>query len=448
MKRILLAFFLCTTIMCSSLVPALASGPVAAPANLTAESPEIGKVVLHWTDNSTTETGFAIERKSGSDDTYFQIDSVGSNVTSYEQSEMSTYAVFPGEKYYYRVKAYNDSGSSGYSNEVNIEVKNYAATPAVPAELRVKWMTKDGVFGIQLFWADKADNEDKYLVQRKKAGGTFEVIEELPADSFKYFDTDPLVKDVIYTYRVMAHNNGGVGTSNTADIMIASTMPNIPWNFKSISKGSSSIQLTWEDKANNEDGYKIWRAKYNPFWGTTYDVVASTQPNVTTWTDTGLAPDRFYEYYITVYNAAGENNSVKPITQTRTGPKAPKITLLTKISSHEIKVSWSMDTTVKGFVIERKKSGGSWAQIAEVGPNQRTYNDAALQPNAQYYYRIRTWNTDAYNVRCYSDYSTVVGQKTMGQTTYSAKSKIPFKKPAIKITNNVVPKIKPVVPKP
>ncbi|MGE5403414.1 MAG: hypothetical protein ACM3PP_00540, partial [Candidatus Saccharibacteria bacterium] len=88
------------------------------------------------------------------------------------------------------------------------------------------------------------------------------------------------------------------------------------------------------------------------------------------------------------------------------------------------------------------KSSGTWTQVAEVGPSQRTYNDAALQPNTQYYYRIRTWNKDAYNVRCYSDYSLVMGQKTIGQTTYSAQT---GKKPVVK---KIIKKSPAVVSKP
>lgn len=199
-----------------------------APSGLTAESPEVGKVVLHWTDNSTNETGFTIERKSSSDDTYFPIDNEGSNVTAYEQTELSNYAVFPGEDYYCRVKTYNSTDSSGYSNEVYIQVKSNMPSPNPPAALRARGLMSNGRLTVHLFWGDTANNENKYVVQRSKAGGGYVVAGELPADSYKFEEPADLERNVKYTYRVIAYNSGGAGVSNTADVVLPASLPGDP----------------------------------------------------------------------------------------------------------------------------------------------------------------------------------------------------------------------------
>ncbi len=77
-------------------------------------SVSISKIYLIWIDNSYGETGFKIERKTGSEGTYSQIATVDANVTSYIDTGLSKETT-----YYYRVMAYNGSGNSSYSNEAS-----------------------------------------------------------------------------------------------------------------------------------------------------------------------------------------------------------------------------------------------------------------------------------------------------------------------------------------
>jgi hypothetical protein len=70
------------------------------------------ELTLNWQDMSTNETGFVIERKLGSNGSYGQIASVGANVTSHHDT-----GVNGGLTYCYRVKAFNSTQSSAYSNE-------------------------------------------------------------------------------------------------------------------------------------------------------------------------------------------------------------------------------------------------------------------------------------------------------------------------------------------
>jgi hypothetical protein len=65
---------------------------------------------IAWKDNSTNETGFKIERRSGG--AFIQIGTVGPNVTSHTDSGLTV-----GTSYCYRVRAFNSTGSSRPSNE-------------------------------------------------------------------------------------------------------------------------------------------------------------------------------------------------------------------------------------------------------------------------------------------------------------------------------------------
>jgi hypothetical protein len=75
------------------------------------------EVKLTWYDSSNNEEGFKIERKSEWEPNWQEIDIVGPNETVYYDSDVS------GDTfYYYRVRAYNPSGNSPYSDVVHVYV--------------------------------------------------------------------------------------------------------------------------------------------------------------------------------------------------------------------------------------------------------------------------------------------------------------------------------------
>lgn len=73
------------------------------------------QIILTWTDNSTNENGFKIERKTGTG-SWAEIGSVMANVSGFTDSTVN-----PGTTYTYRAYSFNSAGNSlNYSNEINI----------------------------------------------------------------------------------------------------------------------------------------------------------------------------------------------------------------------------------------------------------------------------------------------------------------------------------------
>jgi hypothetical protein len=73
-------------------------------------------VISTWTDNSNNETSFVIERS---------LDGVNFSVNSSTTANLTTsfdFSVATGTTYYYRVKAVNSGGSSGYSNTTTVVI--------------------------------------------------------------------------------------------------------------------------------------------------------------------------------------------------------------------------------------------------------------------------------------------------------------------------------------
>jgi Putative Ig domain len=90
-----------------------------APSGLVAGATSPAHVNLLWQDTSINTQGaaqgFQIERRGGTSAEFSQIGVVGANPPSYDDAN-----VFPNTAYAYRVRAFNGSGASAYSNEAPV----------------------------------------------------------------------------------------------------------------------------------------------------------------------------------------------------------------------------------------------------------------------------------------------------------------------------------------
>lgn len=87
----------------------------AAPTNLSLKVVSRNQINLTWTDNSTNETGFFIER-SLNGTSFTQIATVGANVRTYSATGLT-----PNTQYFFRVRAYNSAGKSAYTNIAKVK---------------------------------------------------------------------------------------------------------------------------------------------------------------------------------------------------------------------------------------------------------------------------------------------------------------------------------------
>lgn len=94
-----------------------------------------------------------------------------------------------------------------------------------------------------------------------------------------------------------------------ANIPVDTEAPTVPANVAGVALTDTSIRLTWDASTDNEvpKGYYIYRngAKI----GTS---------SATSYTDTGLVRDTSYEYYVTAYDAAGNESAASAAIQVRT----------------------------------------------------------------------------------------------------------------------------------
>src|SRR5207253_3613407 len=171
--------------------------------NLVASAAAGLTINLAWSDNSTNEDGFNIERApdaNGVAGTYVQIAQVGAGVQTYGDAGLQ-----PNVRYWYRVVAYNSVGASPYSNEVS----GILATPGAPSGLLA---SPAAGTSINLTWTDNSSNEQGFNIERAPdangVAGAYVQIGQVGANVQVY--TDAAVQtNTRYWYRVVAYN--GIG---------------------------------------------------------------------------------------------------------------------------------------------------------------------------------------------------------------------------------------------
>lgn len=136
MRKLLFALITCIAFWGCSTSPNSNGGtnttviPIA-PSNLTGVVVSSSKVNLSWTDNSTNETGFKIERRLDGSVSFINIGTVNSNVISFNDT-----GLVANTTYTYRVLSFNNVGNSlQYSNEITITTDRILSVALVTTNL-------------------------------------------------------------------------------------------------------------------------------------------------------------------------------------------------------------------------------------------------------------------------------------------------------------------------
>lgn len=180
-----------------------------APSTLTATAASTTTINLTWTDRSTAETGFKIERKTGMGGEFVQIALTTAGVVIYTDTGRTI-----GVSYTYRIRATNGTTDSAYSDTASVMISE--PVPAAPSGLTV---TGSSSTSIRLQWTDNSTNETGFKLERSTTSATsgFTTITTTGAN-VTFYTNSSLTGGTRYYYRVKATNGAGDSAySNTVD---------------------------------------------------------------------------------------------------------------------------------------------------------------------------------------------------------------------------------------
>lgn len=180
-------------------VPASPSGADVKPTNSAG-------VDVRWTDNSTNEEGFRVERSLDLGSTWNSASTTGPNVTSFQDKGLAS-----EQQVCYRLTAFNGGGDSPPSNT------DCTTPPAAPTDLRAT-----GVDGpaVELTWVDNSTTEEAYVVLSGTNSPPVSIVAELPANSTTYRDAS-VSANATYQYLVRAKKDGGYSDDSNIEIATA-----------------------------------------------------------------------------------------------------------------------------------------------------------------------------------------------------------------------------------
>ncbi|HEU5210267.1 MAG TPA: fibronectin type III domain-containing protein [Longimicrobiales bacterium] len=367
----------------------------APPSALNASMQPPATISLTWRDNSSDETGFRIERSTDGT-SWSTLHTAGADATSYTDATGA-----PQTTYHYRVRACRGSVCSTPSGSVNATTG--APLPAAPSGLSA---SATSVSSIGLSWDAAGGSVSEYRIERRGPQGPFAQVGTVSGAVTTYGDSG-LQPATTYTYRVRACNDSGCSSfSNEATATTLPLAPGTPPGLTATATSPSRIELSWGAASGVVGDYRLERRS----GGGAYILISTLPSSARSYADTDLDPATTYTYRISACNIGGCSGFSGEASATThpVAPDAPTGLQATTVSSSHIRVQWNGSAGADEYRIERRREpSGSFAQVAILSEDARSFESTGLAPDTTYTYRIRACNAGG----C-SPYSNEASSKT------------------------------------
>ena len=415
--------------------------PPADPGALAALAVGAFQVDLGWSDNSSDETGFEIERSvTGSGGPYSPLATVAANTVAYSDGGLS-----PGTEYCYRVRAVNGGGASRYAGPA------CATTEAVP-NMALDFAGSDAYasFGDPATLHLSALTIELWL-RRDGSGvgtdtGTNGIPDAIPLVAKGRAEAEDPARDINYLFGIKASSGvlcadfeeaaGGAQPSGNHPVLGVTPIGTGVWHHVAVTydtttwklyldgaldaqlavgrppASASTVALSLASALNSTgaasgffdgavDEVRIWnvaRSEAEILSTINTQLVTPASGLVARWaldegSGTTIASSAGTSVSGTVSGTGFAWTAGAPFNITPPEPPAdPTGLAASAVSASAIHLAWSDNATNEtGYEVERSTtgSGGPFSLLAMLGPDATSHDDTGLAGSTQYCYRVR-----------------------------------------------------------
>lgn len=375
----------------------LAMPPFAADGLTRTVDPVTGVITLAWNDNSISETAYVLQR-SVDGTTWADVGTVQRDLTvpntKGTQESLVDATANPATDYMYRVIAQNTVGYGGDLPSMTAQSVSAILSAVKPpaASGLTATQTAPGQLSVSLAWTDNASNETGFTVERSSDNGASwaAIGTTLAPDTTSLVDVD-VVRGVDYSYRVLAVNDFGVGTSNVATI----TLVKAPSDLAVTTVTTSSVRLTWTDASKVETGFEVQR-----LIGTTWSTIATLGSragigSADAYVDNAVPAGVQVTYRIVAVKSADKDYSN---TAGVSLVAAPTGLAAAPTGGPGVALTWNNNSSNEtGFWVRRSAdNGATWTNLASSGnplpANTTAYTDTTVTRGTTYLYQVAAVN--------------------------------------------------------
>ena len=227
-----------------------------------------------------------------------------------------------------------------------------------------------GTYNVKLAAGDPASNNAFYHLFAE----TRQLVNGAPSNAQRWIGANNSV--VVNDGRLTITSGANAQNNKINFIEVTKAAPLTPSNLVLNTVGATQVSMTWQDNANNEDGFAIERSTNG---SNVWQQVGTVGANVTTFTNTGLTPSTEYRYRVKSFNDVSTfpffTNIVSITTQANQAlqPAAPT-NLTGSLNVSALTLTWADNSNNEDMFVIQKPSltGSGWTTEKTVPANSTT----------------------------------------------------------------------------
>ncbi len=366
-----------------------------APSDFFATPINTTQIDLSWTDNTVSETSFAVERCVGSGCIDFSpLTVLGPGITTYTDDSVSE-----GTTYNYRIRAEKSTAPKPWVTAWTMS--GDVATPAklAPTNLMVTWVSESQ---LDASWTDNSNDETGFHLDRclDSSCTTVDFTHTLGADVVNYSDIG-LAPGQTYCYQVRAYKTATSSwvTDYTSPPVCETTTPTAPSDLVATPINTTQIDLGWADNTVSETNMVVERCTGSLC--SDFSEIAELGADVTSYSDIGVSEGITYNYRVaakktTVPSWQTSYSNEAEVATESISTFTPSNLAVTWVSEVQLDVTWTDNSNDEtGFELDRclDSACASVEDTFYLNADVTSYSDASLVHDTTYYYQVRAYKT-------------------------------------------------------